>query len=39
VPSRVGLDPALIKMNEDRLKVVPPSPEILAKMQTLRGKT
>jgi hypothetical protein len=39
VPSKAGLDPALIKLNEDRLKVVPPSAEIRAKLQTLRGKT
>jgi hypothetical protein len=38
VPSRQGLDPALIKLNQDKLKVVPPSPEILAKLQTLRGR-
>ena len=38
VPSRQGLDPALVKLNQDKLKVVPPSPEILAKLQTLRGK-
>lgn len=39
VPSRQGLDPALVKLNQDKLKVVPPSPEILAKMQSLRVKT
>jgi hypothetical protein len=38
VPSRQGLDPALVKLNQDKLKVVPPSPEILAKLQTLRGR-
>ena len=39
VPSKQGLDPALVKLNQDKLKVVPPSPEILAKMQSLRVKT
>jgi hypothetical protein len=38
VPSKQGLDPALVKLNQDKLKVVPPSPEILAKLQTLRGR-
>ncbi|NBT69100.1 MAG: hypothetical protein EBT78_15210 [Betaproteobacteria bacterium] len=39
VPSKQGLDPALVKLNQDKLKVVPPSPEILAKLQALRVKT
>jgi len=39
VPSKSGRDPALVKLDQDRLKVVPPSPEVLAKLQSLRGKT
>jgi len=38
VPSKPGRDPALVKLDQDRLKVVPPSPEVLAKLQTLRGR-
>jgi len=38
VPSRQERDPALVKLDQDRLKVVPPSPEVLAKLQTLRGR-
>lgn len=38
VPSRMERDPALIKLDQDRLKVVPPSPEVLAKLQALKGR-
>jgi uncharacterized protein YdaU (DUF1376 family) len=37
VPSKPERDPALIKLDEDSKKVVPPNPEILAKLKLLRG--
>lgn len=37
VPSKQERDPALVKLDEDRLRVVPPSPEVLAKFKSLRG--
>jgi uncharacterized protein YdaU (DUF1376 family) len=37
VPSRPERDPALVKLDEDSKKVVPPNPEILAKFKLLKG--
>jgi len=37
VPSRIERDPALVKLDEDSKKVVPPSPEVLAKLKLLKG--
>jgi len=37
VPSRLGRDPALVKLDEDSKKVVPPNSEILARLKLLRG--
>jgi hypothetical protein len=37
VPSRVERDPALVKLDEDSKRVVPPSPEVLAKLKLLKG--
>jgi uncharacterized protein YdaU (DUF1376 family) len=37
VPSKPERDPALVKLDEDSKKVVPPNPEILAKLKLLRG--
>ena len=39
VPSSSQRDPALVKLDEDRLKTAPPNPEVLAKMRALLGKT
>ena len=39
VPSSSFRDPALVKMDEDRLKSAPPNPEVLAKMRAILGKT
>ena len=39
VPSSSFRDPALVKLDEDRLKTAPPNPEVLAKMRALLGKT
>lgn len=39
VPSKPGRDPTLLKIEEDRAKAVPPSPEILARMNALKGAT
>jgi hypothetical protein len=38
VPSRVERDPALVKLDEDRKKVVPPSNEVLQKLKLLKGR-
>jgi hypothetical protein len=38
VPSRIERDPALVKLDEDRKKVVPPSAEVLQKLKLLRGR-
>jgi hypothetical protein len=38
VPSRVERDPALVKLDEDSKKVVPPSNEVLQKLKLLRGR-
>jgi hypothetical protein len=37
VPSRVERDPALVKLDEDSKKVVPPSNEVLQKLKLLRA--
>lgn len=37
VPSRAERDPALVKLDEDSKKVVPPSAEVLAKFKLLKG--
>ena len=37
VPSRQERDPALVKLDEDRLKVVPPTPEMLEKFKLIRA--
>ena len=37
VPSRQERDPALIKLDQDRLKVVPPTPEMLEKFKLIRA--
>jgi hypothetical protein len=39
VPSSSHRDPALVKLDEDRLKTAPPNPEVLARMRALLGKT
>jgi uncharacterized protein YdaU (DUF1376 family) len=39
VPSKPGRDPALLKIEEDMAKAVPPSPEILARIAALKGAT
>ena len=39
VPSNSQRDPALIKLDEDRLKTAPPNPEVLAKIRAVLGKT
>ena len=38
VPSRTERDPALVKLDEDSKKVVPPSAEVLQKLKLLRGR-
>jgi len=38
VPSSSQRDPALVKLDEDRLKTAPPNPEVLARMRALLGK-
>ena len=38
VPSKQERDPALVKLDEDRLRVVPPTPEMLEKFKLLRGR-
>jgi uncharacterized protein YdaU (DUF1376 family) len=37
VPSRQERDPALVKLDQDRLKVVPPTPEMLEKFKLIRA--
>lgn len=39
VPSTVDRDPTLVKIEEDRKRSVPPSPEVLAKIRAVLGKT
>jgi len=39
VPSSSQRDPALVKLDEDRLKTAPPNPEVLAKIRAVLGKT
>ena len=39
VPSKQERDPALVKLDEDRKKVVPPSVEVLEKLKMLRGRS
>ena len=39
VPSSSFRDPALVKLDEDRLKTAPPNPEVLAKIRAVLGKT
>jgi|LakMenE01Jun11ns_1017448.scaffolds.fasta_scaffold9908792_2 uncharacterized protein YdaU (DUF1376 family) len=38
VPSRIERDPALVKLDEDSKKVVPPSAEMLEKFKLLKGQ-
>jgi len=38
VPSSSSRDPALVKLDEDRLKTAPPNPEVLARMRALLGR-
>ena len=38
VPSSSFRDPALVKLDEDRLKTAPPNPEVLARMRALLGR-
>jgi uncharacterized protein YdaU (DUF1376 family) len=39
VPASSFRDPALVKMDEDRLKSAPPNPEVLARIRAVLGKT
>jgi len=39
VPSSSQRDPALVKLDEDRLKTAPPNPEVLAKIRAVLGRT
>jgi hypothetical protein len=39
VPASSFRDPALVKLDEDRLKTAPPNPEVLAKIRAVLGKT
>jgi hypothetical protein len=39
VPASSQRDPALVKLDEDRLKTAPPNPEVLARMRAVLGKT
>jgi uncharacterized protein YdaU (DUF1376 family) len=39
VPSSSHRDPALVKLDEDRLKTAPPNPEVLARIRAVLGKT
>jgi uncharacterized protein YdaU (DUF1376 family) len=39
VPGSSQRDPALIKMDEDRLRSAPPNPEVLARIRAVLGKT
>lgn len=38
VPSSSQRDPALVKLDEDRKRVAPPNPEVLAKIRAVLGK-
>jgi len=38
VPSSSNRDPALVKLDEDRKRVAPPNPEVLAKIRAVLGK-
>ena len=38
VPSSSNRDPALVKLDEDRKRVTPPNPEVLAKIRAVLGK-
>jgi len=38
VPSSSHRDPALVKLDEDRLKTAPPNPEVLARIRAVLGK-
>jgi hypothetical protein len=38
VPASSFRDPALVKLDEDRLKTAPPNPEVLARMRALLGR-
>jgi hypothetical protein len=39
VPASSQRDPALVKLDEDRLKTAPPNPEVLARIRAVLGKT
>ena len=39
VPSSSQRDPALVKLDEDRMKSAPPNPEVLARIRAVLGKT
>jgi uncharacterized protein YdaU (DUF1376 family) len=39
LPSSPQRDPALVKLDEDRLKTAPPNPEVLAKIRAVLGRT
>jgi hypothetical protein len=39
LPSSPQRDPALVKLDEDRLKTAPPNPEVLARIRAVLGKT
>jgi hypothetical protein len=39
VPSSSFRDPALVKLDEDRMKSAPPNPEVLARIRAVLGKT
>ena len=39
VPASSFRDPALVKLDEDRLKTAPPNPEVLAKIRAVLGRT
>ena len=39
VPASSQRDPALIKLDEDRLRSAPPNPEVLARIRAVLGKT
>jgi uncharacterized protein YdaU (DUF1376 family) len=39
VPASSFRDPALVKLDEDRLKTAPPNPEVLARIRAVLGKT
>jgi hypothetical protein len=39
VPASSQRDPALVKLDEDRLRSAPPNPEVLARIRAVLGKT